>query len=47
MPSIEIDYETLDGIVRVGLKDLLKLMEEGGADEADIEAIKRVLRIYE
>jgi hypothetical protein len=57
MPKVEIDYETLDGLVVVGLKDMLGTMadvyrEENDADEKkrhfeDIEALERVLRLYE
>jgi hypothetical protein len=57
MPKIEVDYETLDGIVAAALKDMLAMMTKG-YDEAqhevdregydkDIAALRRVLRIYE
>jgi len=57
MPKINIDYETLDGIVKAGLQDMLEMMingyrtanneedKEGYKD--DIKAIERVLKIYE
>lgn len=57
MPKIDIDYEVLDGIVRVGLKELLNMMidgyrtannevdKKGYAD--DIKAIEHVLKVYE
>ena len=57
MPKIKIDYETLDGIVKAGLQDMLEMMingyrtanneedKEGYKD--DIKAIERVLKIYE
>jgi hypothetical protein len=57
MPSIEIDYETLDGIVKGALKDMLNMMIDGYRTaehevdkegyKGDIAAIERVLRIYE
>ena len=57
MPKIDVDYETLDGIVRAGLKDMLNMMIDGYRTaehevdkegyKGDIAAIERVLRIYE
>ena len=57
MPKVDIDYETLDGLVIAGLKDMLGIMadvyrEENDPDEKerhakDIEALERVLRLYE
>jgi hypothetical protein len=57
MPKIDIDYDTLDGIVRAGLKDMLELMIDGYQTanneedkegyKNDIKAIERVIRIYE
>lgn len=57
MPKIDIDYEVLDGIVRVGLKELLNTMIDGyrtANNEADkkgyaddIKAIEHVLKVYE
>ena len=57
MPKIDIDYETLDGIVKAGLQDMLEMMINGyrTADHEedkegyknDIKAIERVLKIYE
>lgn len=57
MPKINIDYDTLDGIVKAGLQDLLEMMINGyrTADHEedkegyknDIKAIERVLSIYE
>lgn len=57
MPKVDIDYETLDDLVVVGLKDMLNTMidlyrEEKDPDEKerhtkDIEALERVLRFYE
>ena len=57
MPKVDIDYETLDGLVVVGIKDMLGTMadvyrEEKDPDEKerhakDIEALERVLRLYE
>jgi len=57
MPKINIDYETLDGIVKAGLQDMLEMMINGyrTADHEedkegyknDIKAIERVLKIYE
>ena len=57
MPKVDIDYETLDGLVVVGLKEMLSTMadvyrEEKDPDEKerhgkDIEALERVLRLYE
>jgi len=56
MPKIDIDYETLDGIVKAGLQDMLEMMINGyrTADHEedkegyknDIKAIERVLKIY-
>ena len=56
MPKINIDYETLDGIVKAGLQDMLEMMINGyrTADHEedkegyknDIKAIERVLKIY-
>lgn len=57
MPKVEIDYETLDGLVVVGLKDMLGTMADVYRDERDpnekkrhgkdIKALERVLRLYE
>lgn len=57
MPKIDIDYETLDGIVKAALRDMLNTMIEGYRDakhEADrkdyakdIAALEHVLGIYE
>jgi hypothetical protein len=57
MPKVDIDYETLDGLVVVGLKDMLSTMAEVYRDERnpdekkrhgkDIDALERVLRLYE
>jgi len=57
MPKINIDYDTLDGIVKAGLQDMLEMMINGyrTADHEedkegyknDIKAIERVLKIYE
>jgi hypothetical protein len=57
MPKVDIDYETLDGFVVVGLKDMLNTLieqfrrsqiEEDKLDYAkDIEALERVLRLYQ
>ena len=57
MPKVDIDYETLDAIVVVGLKDMLKTMNEIYREEKDlddkedrakyIDALERVLRLYE
>lgn len=57
MPKIDIDYETLDGIVAGALKDMLNIMIEGYLDAdhevdregyaEDIAAIEHVLKIYE
>lgn len=56
MPKIDVDYETLDGIVVSGLKDMLEMMVHGyqtaihEIDRAeylkDIKALERVIRIY-
>ena len=56
MPKIDVDYETLDGIVLSGLKDMLEMMVHGyqtathEIDRAeylkDIKALERVIRIY-
>jgi hypothetical protein len=57
MPSIEISYETRDGIVEAGLRDLLNAMVDGYRDlnthpddkekyADDIRAIEHVLKIY-
>ena len=57
MPKIEISYETMDGLVVAGLKDMLNTMidvyrEEKDPDEKErhgkyIEALEHVLRLYE
>jgi hypothetical protein len=57
MPKVDIDYETLDDLVVVGLKDMLKTMNEIYREEKDlddkedrakyIDALERVLRLYE
>ena len=57
MPKISIDYDTLDGIVKAGLQDMLEMRINGyrTADHEedkegyknDIKAIERVLKIYE
>jgi hypothetical protein len=57
MPKIDIDYETLDGIVKAGLKDMLNTMIEGYREAKhevdregyakDIAALEHVLGIYE
>ena len=57
MPKIDIDYETLDGIVKAGLQDMLEMMIDGYRTanneedkegyKNDIKAIERVLKIYE
>jgi len=57
MPKIDIDYETLDGIVAGALKDMLNVMIEGYRDAEhevdregyakDIAALEHVLKIYE
>lgn len=56
MPKIDINYETLDGIVAGALKDILNMMIDGyrTADHEedkkgyadDIRAIEHVLKIY-
>lgn len=56
MPKLDIDYETLDGIVAAALKDMLNMMIDGyrTADHEedkkgyadDIRAIEHVLKIY-
>lgn len=57
MPKVDIDYETLDEIMVVGLKDMLKTMNEIYREEKDlddkedrakyVDALERVLRLYE
>lgn len=57
MPKIEIDYDTLDGIVVASLKDMLETMIDGYRTanheedkeeyRNDIKAIEHVLKIYE
>ena len=56
MPKIEISYETMDGMVLAGLKNMLNTMIDGWraahpADKEqyakDIDAIEKVLKIYE
>jgi len=57
MPKINIDYDTLDGIVKAGLQDMLEMVINGyrTADHEedkegyknDIKAIERVIKIYE
>ena len=56
MPKIEIDYETLDGIVVAGLREMLSTMIEcyrGAKHEQDrrayakdIKALEHVIGIY-
>ena len=57
MPKVDIDHETLDDLVIVGLKGMLNTMidvyrEEKDPEEKerhvkDIEALERVLRLYQ
>ena len=56
MTKINIDYETLDGIVKAALQDMLEMMIEGYQTakheedkegyKNDIKAIECVLKIY-
>jgi len=57
MPKVKLDYETLDGIVVAGLRDLLNSMVDGYRNPTthpddkkgyarDIEAIEHVLKLY-
>jgi hypothetical protein len=57
MPKVDIDVDTLDGIVKAGLQDMLNMMidgfrtsphEEDKLEYAkDIAALERVLGMYE
>jgi hypothetical protein len=57
MLKVDIDYETLDGIVKAGLQDMLNMMVDGFRTSPheedkleyakDIAALERVLRLYE
>jgi len=56
MPKIEIDHESLDGIVQAGLQEMLEMMIDGYRQSKheidrkgyldDIKAIEHVLKIY-
>lgn len=56
MPKIKIDHETLDGITRAGLQELLHTVIENYRHckheldkreyENDIKAIERVIKMY-